>query len=497
MTKKRIPKEPKGLTKAQLTHIINTRNVRTELAEGEFMWFFYLYFSPYITAEIAPFHKEMFAALSDNSIEHLVVVAFRGCGKSTIVTTAYPLWAVIGPMQRKCVLLVSQTQLQSQQHLRNLRMELESNDLFRNDFGPLEEESNEWGITSLYLPKYGARIVAVSKDQSIRGFRNGPHRPDLVISDDVEDMSSVKTREGRDKTYRWFTSEIIPLGTPHTRYVTVGNLLHEDSLLMRIRDSFDEANPAQCFLSYPIAEDGVPLWPGMYKDKAAIERMEKRVGNRVSWQREYMLNIVPDEDQVVRPDMIHYYDEMPELPHRYHVGVDLAISQKDSADCTAIITFRVVKYEGKSYLYVLPNPINRRMDFPTTISTLLAEASRSKYMTFYIEKVGYQSAVSQVLNQHQITAEGVAPQGDKRMRLNLAAQYMEHGRILFPRSGCEELIAQLTGFGIEKHDDLVDALTLTVQQIAEEDAKPDWFFRVGRTNFWDRQPGEELYFRYD
>jgi phage terminase large subunit-like protein len=32
------------------------------------------------------------------------------------------------------------------------------------------------------------------------------------------------------------------------------------------------------------------------------------------------------------------------------------------------------------------------------------------------------------------------------------------GIVKFPRTGCEQLLTQLLGFGVEKHDDGVDAL---------------------------------------
>ncbi len=34
--------------------------------------------------------------------------------------------------------------------------------------------------------------------------------------------------------------------------------------------------------------------------------------------------------------------------------------------------------------------------------------------------------------------------------------------IKFPRHGCEQLIEQLVGFGVEKHDDLADAFSLLI-----------------------------------
>ena len=45
---------------------------------------------------------------------------------------------------------------------------------------------------------------------------------------------------------------------------------------------------------------------------------------------------------------------------------------------------------------------------------------------------------------------------------------MQQGRILFPLHGAERLIEQIIGFGVEKHDDLVDAFTLLVLQLLQE-----------------------------
>jgi phage terminase large subunit-like protein len=42
----------------------------------------------------------------------------------------------------------------------------------------------------------------------------------------------------------------------------------------------------------------------------------------------------------------------------------------------------------------------------------------------------------------------------------------EQGRVFFPKDGStKSIINQLLHFGVEKHDDLVDALTLTLNYI--------------------------------
>lgn len=50
----------------------------------------------------------------------------------------------------------------------------------------------------------------------------------------------------------------------------------------------------------------------------------------------------------------------------------------------------------------------------------------------------------------------------KRARLRVAARYIKTGVVNFPRTGCEQLLAQLPGFGAEKHDDAVDALVYLI-----------------------------------
>ncbi len=39
---------------------------------------------------------------------------------------------------------------------------------------------------------------------------------------------------------------------------------------------------------------------------------------------------------------------------------------------------------------------------------------------------------------------------------------------MFPRGACEDLITQLVNFGVEKHDDLVDALTILLHMVVKQ-----------------------------
>lgn len=454
-----------ALTKDEWEKIRNDKKLRQTISGKSFYWFFHLYFGHYVEYETAPFQKEMFTNLEDESIQHLVILAFRGSGKSTIATTALPLWSIIGERQLKFIVIVSQTQQQAQAHLKSLRLEVEQNEILRNDFGSLEEESNEWGVASLVFPKFGAKVMAVSKDQAIRGMRHGKYRPQLIISDDVEDVASTKQQDQRNSTEKWFTSEVLTLGNKDTRFITIGNLLHEDSLIMRLIDKMNRGEMYGKYLRYPILRAKTPLWQSQFPNYEAVMDYKKRIGNRVTWEREYMLNIVPDEDQLVTYNMIHYYDSLPSRGCEFALGVDVALSEKESADYTALVTVAVKFVDEKPYIYVLPRPTNKRLKFLHTIEHIKELEDTHNYRYIFVENNGYQGAVVEQLEDSGIAAEGVASKADKRTRLSTVASKIESGQILFPKSGCEKLIEQIVHFGVEKHDDLMDAFVLASQQV--------------------------------
>jgi len=446
------------------------------------MMFFHFYFAHYVYYPTAPFQKEIFYLTEQG--DNLFIVAFRGSAKSTILTMSYPIWAILGAQQKKFVLILCQTRGQAKQHMINLKRELEGNELLRNDLGPFQEENDEWGSFSLVFSRLNARISAASTEQSIRGLRHNQYRPDLIIADDVEDLASTKTRESRNKTYQWLTSEVIPSGDRNTRLIIVGNLLHEDSLLMRIKEDVEGKRIDGIFKEYPLIHGGKILWPGKYPSMETIESEKRKSANEFAWEREYMLHIVPDEEQAILREWIHYYDALPQgehdwqgypVHHEIRVGTDLAISKEDAADYTAIVPGFVYGEGNETRIYILSQIINRKMTFPETIDTCKTVSATffkddGYYPKLIFEDVAYQRSVPQQLEAegvHNIETSRPGAQ-DKRTRLVLTAHKIKTGKVLFPRHGADELINQIIHFGVEKHDDLADAFSTLVLQVIEK-----------------------------
>lgn len=483
--------------------MIADRAVRTSITKNSFLYFFHFYYAHYVKYETADFQKEIIDYLEKSPTENLYIVAFRGSGKSTMITTAYPIWAILGKQQKKFCIIFCQTKAQAKQHMMNIRNELENNDILKRDLGPFQEESDEWGSHSLVFSKHGARITVASSDQSIRGLRHNEYRPDLIICDDVEDVQSTKTREGREKTYNWLRGEVLPAGDRNTRLIIVGNLLHEDSLLMRIKEEINQGRAQGVFKQYPLLDEHDNcLWPGKYPTPLEIEKEKLKIASEISWQREYLLRIIPSDDQVIYPEWIQYYDELPGKNHKgyrgTYAGVDLAISSKDSADFTAIVFAHVYSRREKMRIYILPNPIVQKLNFPAQVdllknikSTIMIESKN----TIFVESVAYQEALPQMLEFHGIKAEAIKPKGDKRTRLSLTSMSIKTGMIKFPRQGCEELIEQLVGFGVEKHDDLADAFSLLINATLEKHSGEGTILIMWVGGDDDDDKNDTIYFR--
>ncbi len=460
---------------------------RREMARGSFFHFFYCYFSEYIKTTVAPFHKDMFAVLQKHH-SLTIIAGFRHSAKSTIATISLPIWSMLTG-RKKYVLIVGQTRPRADKNLLDIKYQLERNRLLVNDLGPIKEEPTPWGMSGLTLNTINARIESISVDQPVRGVLFRGNRPDLIILDDVEDTQSTKTRDNRRKLYEWFTGELLPARGDNAQVVLVGNVVHNDSLVSRLIQQIDKEERTGVYRKYPlVGEDGEPLWKARYPTKESIEQLRKEMGDEVAFEREYMLNIISTAEQVVHKDWIQFHDGLPKSGLRnISIGIDLAISEKDSADCTAIVVGYVYGYGKHMKIYIQPHPVNERITFPVQIETITSLVAVLKLkcnrVKLYIENVGYQEALIQLLKSRKYDVESVPARSDKETRLRLTTPLLKEGQIFFPHEGCEELIEQMLGFGKEKHDDLADAFAILIIKIIENNPKGGSVGLYGGTRF--------------
>ncbi len=467
--------------------------LRKEIVTKSFYWFFHYYFFAHVKYQTAEFQKEIFNLAQNGDNETLVITAFRGSGKTTIITQAYVIWAIIGMLQKKYVVILTQTMEQARALLINVRYELENNPFLRLDLGPFKEETGEWRSSSLVLNKYGAKITVASIEQGIRGTKYGANRPDLIIADDLEDINSVRTRESRDKIYTWLMGDVMHLGDRNTKIIIVGNLLHQDSVMMRLKTGIQEGKIKGIYREYPAIyfdNEGneYTMWPGKYPSVRAVKEELSRTGDFISFAREMLLKIVDDQEPAVDKSWLHFYNDLPGSAYKHRlmftaIAIDPAIGQKENACKTAIISAKVYYDSDEKFkIYICSHPVNQHLTFPDTIDKiqeLVRIRGDQKPVKIFVEEVAYQASLTQQLQKEfedddniEILGVSVSGNGGKRERLISTTNLIRKGQVLFPNYGSNELINQITNFGIVNYLDLADSFsllinTLIVKQVIE------------------------------
>lgn len=466
-TKKNHKTIKKSETQEILDQISSSREFRKKLANSNMFWFFSVYFAHYIEYKSAKFQKEIFSLVSgDNQI--VAITAFRNSAKSTICSLILPIWGIVGKWKKKFVVIVCQNQSRAKDTLSNIRMELETIGIFVQDYQPRAGKTDKWSEDTIILPKYKAKVSVISIGEAIRGMRHLQFRPDLIICDDLEDVPSCQNYESRKKLWQFINGELIPAGDRNTKYVFIGNKVHNDSAMMKLKKAIKSKVMKGVYREYPlINHKGVIAWPGKYPNIRAIDRLKATYASEIDYQREQMLKILPEGDAIIKPEDINYYDELPNLePEFFIISVDPAFSQENWADKTAIITAAVFKIRKTWKIYIYPNPINQKLtvtQMSEKIKAIINSFNGRPVVRIFVEGGSSQIGLIQMLQSDNISAEGVPIKGrDKKARLHISSPWIKKGQILFPYSGSQELVNQTLYFGTERYDDLVDALTLMV-----------------------------------
>ncbi len=278
--------------------IIDDVAVRKALVYQNHEAFCSIYLRRHLKYEFAWFHKEMFRITESYQHKLNVFMAFRGSGKSTILNLSNVLWSILGKHQKKFVLIVSKTKLQSQSHFDNIKLELEENELLKSDLGPFQTSKEDWGAYTIEIPKYGAKIMCIGALQNIRGLKYRNHRPDLIICDDMEDINSFRDGDEIKKMYDWFMGELWSIGDEKTNIVILGNLLSKYSILITIFKAMKRNEMSGIFKAYPLLDDcNRILWPARYPTTESIKEIERGLPKPREYDlytifcREYLLDM--------------------------------------------------------------------------------------------------------------------------------------------------------------------------------------------------------------
>ena len=186
---------------------------------------------------------------------------------------------------------------------------------------------------------------------------------------------------------------------------------------------------------------------------AEVERARQDLPALV-FAQEYLADFVVFGAGLVKPEMLVDGICPPSLP--VVLGVDLAISEKQGADWTAIVA---MSRDPSSGLIYIREAERHRLGFHGVVERIKAAAARWKPVMIAVEQVQYQAAVVQELARWSAyPVRGIKPDRDKLTRfLPLLTRY-EQRLVRHDPSGVPPWFRdELLSFPESQNDDGVDA----------------------------------------
>lgn len=435
---------------------------RKFLAKSNIAFFAKYYLSKHIKTCVPELHKEWYQLLNSNS--KISIAAPRNHAKSTIFSLVYPLHCILF-RNKKFIIIISDTSEQAEELLGEIVQELETNEKIIRDFGriagyipPLAEEKRKWTATNI-ITTTNVKVIARGWKSGLRGLKFNSQRPDLIILDDVENDISTQSEDQRKKTNNIFKKSILNLGDNTTQVIVVGTILHFDSLLARLIE--DPLPNWYSKLYRAIKENGDALCPELW-DLDQLEIKRREIGE-IPFNQEFMNNPLDPSTQIINPKA--YYDNVDMGRCDCYGFIDLAISEKQTADFTSIVTIAKDRYDGKMYIV---DPRRLRGDITAQLNLCFDLYNQYKWKAFGVESVAYQKAFAQILNLEcnrrgiYIPAIEIQIDKDKVRRVLEISPYIDNSQVVFNNS-YQEFNSECFQFPKAAHDDFVDALTGAVK----------------------------------
>jgi len=267
----------------------------------------------------------------------VMLIAPRDHAKSTGFTFDFVLAEVCFRVS-DYVIVIGSTEDMAAEQLSNIREELLENDDLRASFGIKEfEQDSKTDIIVRCGDGHRFRILARGAEQKIRGKMWKGKRPNLVVCDDMEDDEQVENKDRRAKFRRWFFRAAKQALSQEGRIRVHGTILHEDSLLSRLRKNSTWKH--LYFKAHKGFDDFTELlWPQRWTPEKLRARRQEFIddGDAAGYSQEFLNEPADTADPFLRKDdFLPLGEEHRRMPMVIGVGVDFAISKKDKANRTS------------------------------------------------------------------------------------------------------------------------------------------------------------------
>lgn len=469
--------------------------VRRERASADYEYFARTYFPHYVKRGNALLHDYLYKRLPElvdhPDGQHEAIAAPRGNAKSTLVSQIFVIWCVLTGRKHYPLIIMDAFE-QAATMLEAIKAELEFNPRLATDFPQGAGKGRVWQVGTIVTAN-DAKVQVFGSGKRMRGLRHGPHRPDLVIGDDLENDENVRSPEQRDKLENWLKKTVLSLGSADDTMdvIIIGTILHYDSVLSRLLknplwkrrkfkaiiewphrmdlwekweelllNSDDEGAAALAFYQERAAamEDGAIIcWPdGQPLYKLMVKRA--RDGHS-AFDSEQQNDPVQGENAPFAACITFWVNRLAQW--MFYGACDPSLGKQGSSrDPSAILVGGFNRETG--VLDVVEAAIRKRLP-DKIIEDIIAMQRAYHCLVWGVEAVQFQEFLRTELVKRSakagcpVPARAITPHADKLLRIESLQPHMANGLIrLHPSQTVLE--QQLRHFPAADHDDGPDAL---------------------------------------
>lgn len=348
-------------------------------------------------------HVPLCSFLQDNSTQNKLIALPRSFLKSTLACIKLPIWfALNNPNVR--VLIACNIIENAMNHLRTIKHIFERNTLFRHLYPEIVPDIRkvQWSDHAVTVRRTGGYGEATFTAAGVGTNVVGTHY-DVVIMDDIltatkDDVTGEELAPSQldiDRAIGWYKLAVSLFDTPSkglSFYIGTRWAIHDVIDYILVND--------KSFIPYiqnvhTKGTKDTPVYPERF-DRKALDQIKIRQGPYI-YASQYLLEPLPIELMVFKPEWIHTYQRVPQGGVRY-TYIDPAISKSRRACKTAIITIECT-HEHK--IYVKEAVIKKGMGVIELVDNIFRIHKVYNPRSIVVEAVAYQEAIGQVVKERQ------------------------------------------------------------------------------------------------
>jgi len=305
-------------------------------------------------------------------------------------------------------------------------------------------------------------------------------RPDLLVFDDVDTMTSTDSKKKIDKNFEFLLNEVLWWTTSATQMIFLWNTIYEDWLVPRFREHIKK-DKNRITIRIPIYDEKWKIVRNRFvetdkeaeilnewitdsnKKYTSLESERRRLWS-ISFNQNYMLIPYVIWQHIISREMIQYDENCRWYEFDFiQIWVDPAVSEKEWSDEYAI---NITWFKWDKIFNLESIWLNwKEKDIGASANVVFQQYQRYNAKKVIVETVAYQAVLKNVFKRLWMAVQEYRTIKDKTTRLLEKQVLFEDKKVYFaPWFWNDELIEQLLSFPNGEHDDRIDAMLLAMQQ---------------------------------